>query len=113
MNAIFVFDIEGEGKWYVDLKNGSGSVGKGDPQEKPDVTLVLNKDVLLKMFNSKRTEVGSRDVLRRAKLASLERLKDELGPAWNVLRTRGRFLRRFRSDLTRSLSKAKSELGST
>merc|ERR1711970_756474 len=30
INAVFMFDIVGEGKWYVDLKNGKGDVGAGD-----------------------------------------------------------------------------------
>ena len=51
VNAVYVFDIEGEGKWHVDLKNGEGSIGSGDPAAKPDVTIVLNKEVFLKMFN--------------------------------------------------------------
>jgi len=51
INAVYVFDIEGEGKWHVDLKNGGGSIGSGDPNAKPDVTIVLQKEVFLKMFN--------------------------------------------------------------
>jgi len=54
VNAVYVFDIEGEGKWHVDLKNGDGSIGRlesADPAVKPDVTIVLTKEVFLKMFN--------------------------------------------------------------
>ena len=51
VNAVYVFDIEGEGKWHVDLKNGEGSIGSGEPAAKPDVTIVLNKEVFLMMFN--------------------------------------------------------------
>jgi len=52
VNAIYVFDVEGEGKWHVDLSgSGSGSVGEGEPPSKPDVTVSVNKENFLKMFN--------------------------------------------------------------
>ena len=35
----------------VDLKNGEGSVDTGEPQEKPEVTISINSDNLLKLFN--------------------------------------------------------------
>ena len=49
VNAIYVFDVEGEGQWYVDMTSGSGSVGEGDPPNKPDVTVVVNKENFLKV----------------------------------------------------------------
>ena len=51
INAVYVFDIEGEGKWHLDLKNGDGSIGEGDPSTKPDVNIILKKEVFLKIFN--------------------------------------------------------------
>jgi len=51
INAVFVFDITGEGKWFVDLKSGKGDVGVGEPNSKADVTVTLNKDIFLKIFN--------------------------------------------------------------
>jgi len=51
IDAIYVFDIEGEGRWHLDLKNGEGSIGEGDPVSKADVTIILKKDVFLKIFN--------------------------------------------------------------
>jgi len=51
INAVFVFDIEGEGKWHVDLKNGKGDVGVGNPDIKADVTVTVNKEVFLQIFN--------------------------------------------------------------
>jgi SCP-2 sterol transfer family len=50
VNAIYVFDVEGEGKWHVDMTSGSGSVGEGDPPKKPDVTVVVNKENFLKVM---------------------------------------------------------------
>ena len=35
----------------VDLKNGEGSVDTGEPMEKPEVTISINSDNLLKLFN--------------------------------------------------------------
>jgi hypothetical protein len=49
VNAIYVFDVEGEGKWHVDMTSGSGSVAEGDPPKKPDVTVVVNKENFLKV----------------------------------------------------------------
>jgi len=49
IQAVFIFDIEGEGKWIVDLKNAKGEVDEADI--KGDVTVTLNKDTFLKIFN--------------------------------------------------------------
>jgi putative sterol carrier protein len=51
VGSIFVFDVEGVDKWYLDFKNGSGKVGKGDPDQKADVTIKMNEEVALKIFN--------------------------------------------------------------
>ena len=51
INAVYVFDIEEEGKWHLDLKNGEGSIGSGEPATKPDVTIILKKETFLKIFN--------------------------------------------------------------
>ncbi len=41
-----------DGKYYVDFKNGSGDVGKGDPPSGPaDVTIKMNNANFLKIFN--------------------------------------------------------------
>ena len=51
MNAMFAFDITDEdSSWYVDLKNGSGSCGEGDPPSPPDATFKLNSETFVKMF---------------------------------------------------------------
>ena len=51
VNATYLFDVEGEGKFFVDLKNGEGSVTIGDGPEKPDVKVAMNQKSLIKMFN--------------------------------------------------------------
>jgi hypothetical protein len=68
----FFYLIE-RGKYFIDFKNGEGEVGQGDPQHKPgeniehfnfflnslfkvsfsDVTISMNEEVFLKIFNSK------------------------------------------------------------
>ena len=48
-----MFDVAGKGKYFIDFKNGSGSVGEGDPGSKPDVTISMNEEVFLKIFNRK------------------------------------------------------------
>jgi len=51
VGAIYMFDVAGKGKYFIDFKNGSGSVGEGDPGSKPDVTISMNEEVFLKIFN--------------------------------------------------------------
>ncbi|XP_064477168.1 hydroxysteroid dehydrogenase-like protein 2 isoform X2 [Ornithodoros turicata] len=52
IGGVFVFDVKGEPEsWYVDLKNGKGAVGKGQPPEgKADVTFIMDRDTFIKMF---------------------------------------------------------------
>ena len=35
--------------YFIDLKNGSGSAGKGAPKDKPDATFTLNSENFNKM----------------------------------------------------------------
>jgi len=53
--AVFMYDVTGEGggKWFLDLKNGAGSWGKGEPATKADCTLTLAKEDFVKMFTGK------------------------------------------------------------
>jgi len=51
INAVFIFDIESEGRWHVDLKNGKGDVGVDNTDVKGDVTVTMNKEVFLQIFN--------------------------------------------------------------
>ncbi|KAG8177663.1 hypothetical protein JTE90_012443 [Oedothorax gibbosus] len=52
-SGVYAFQITGpvSETWYVDMKNGAGSVGKGDPPSgKADVTLTMDLDSFGKMF---------------------------------------------------------------
>ena len=51
---LFLFFVE-KGKYYIDFKNGSGQVGEGDPASKADVTITMNEEIFLKIFNRKLT----------------------------------------------------------
>ena len=52
VQAVYVFDVEEEGKYFIDFKNGDGSVGKGDPPAgTADVTIKMNTVNFLKIFN--------------------------------------------------------------
>ena len=53
VNATYLFDVEGEGKFFVDLKNGDGNVIQGDGPDKPAVKVTMNQASLIKMFNRK------------------------------------------------------------
>ncbi len=51
VGAVYLFDVSEKGKYFIDFKNGSGNVGEGDPGQKPDVTISMNEEVFLKIFN--------------------------------------------------------------
>jgi hypothetical protein len=40
LQGLVVFDIDGE-KWALDLRSGDGSLAKGAPSDKPDLTLTM------------------------------------------------------------------------
>ncbi|XP_076029048.1 hydroxysteroid dehydrogenase like 2 isoform X3 [Oratosquilla oratoria] len=50
--ALYEFEVTGDepGKWYLDLKNGSGSCGPGDPPATADVKFTMNSGDFFKMF---------------------------------------------------------------
>ncbi|XP_063613250.1 hydroxysteroid dehydrogenase-like protein 2 isoform X2 [Penaeus indicus] len=51
--AVYAFEVSGDeaGKWYLDLKNGSGSCGRGDPPVAADATFSMNSSNFFKMFS--------------------------------------------------------------
>ena len=59
VKACYVFELEGgDGKYYIDLKEGDGQVGEGEVPNKPDgfkpeVKITMSQENMLKMFNSK------------------------------------------------------------
>lgn len=53
-SAVFLFTItsdKGEVKYYIDLKNGDGSVGSGDPTTKADVSITMNAKDIVALFS--------------------------------------------------------------
>ena len=48
----FIFHLKGAhpGRWYLDLKNGSGSVGAANEDQAADVTMTMDSDDMVKMF---------------------------------------------------------------
>jgi putative sterol carrier protein len=59
VKAVIVFDVEDEDKYYVDLKQGSGQVGKGDPPVASDVNITVGSENLLKLFNRELTPANA------------------------------------------------------
>ena len=59
VKAYYVFECEGgEGKYYIDLKEGEGQVGEGEVPNKPanfkpEVKITMSQENMLKMFNRK------------------------------------------------------------
>ncbi|KAH8361779.1 hypothetical protein KR200_009919 [Drosophila serrata] len=53
--AVYQFNISGaeQGTWFLDLKNGSGSCGSGNPSAAPDATLTMNSNNFFDMFSGK------------------------------------------------------------
>jgi len=41
------------GKYFIDLKNASGSVGEGESPAKSDVTIIVNEQDFIKLFQGK------------------------------------------------------------
>lgn len=39
-----------EGIWHIDLKNGDGACGQGEPKNKPDATLTMDGKHFSEMF---------------------------------------------------------------
>ena len=50
---LWIFHISDAGNWYVDLKNGSGAIGTGEPASPADVTFTLNDQVFQDIFQGK------------------------------------------------------------
>lgn len=53
--GVYTFQLSGEhaGVWYIDLKNGAGAAGSGEPPAKADVEMSLNSEDFIKMFTGK------------------------------------------------------------
>ncbi|KZC15064.1 PREDICTED: hydroxysteroid dehydrogenase-like protein 2 [Dufourea novaeangliae] len=53
--AVFQFNVKGDeaGTWYLDLKTGKGSMGKGEPSQPPDATLTMDSQNFFAMFTGK------------------------------------------------------------
>ncbi|XP_067626380.1 hydroxysteroid dehydrogenase-like protein 2 [Eurosta solidaginis] len=53
--AVYQFNIEGEekGTWHLDLKNGAGACGIGEPKVTPDATLTMKSTNFNDMFSGK------------------------------------------------------------
>merc|ERR1739838_450546 len=51
--AVYEFEVTGEepGKWFLDLKNGSGASGKGDSPTPVDVKFTMKSEDFFKMFS--------------------------------------------------------------
>eukprot|EP00775_Hariotina_reticulata_P002637 gene2637-2938_t len=50
--GLVVFNIDGD-IWALDLREGSGSVNQGAPDDKPDLTLTISDDNFVKMVMGK------------------------------------------------------------
>nr|XP_012217178.1 PREDICTED: hydroxysteroid dehydrogenase-like protein 2 [Linepithema humile] len=53
--AIYQFNVKGKesGTWFLDLKNGNGAIGKGEPSQPADATLTMDSDNFFAMFSGK------------------------------------------------------------
>lgn len=55
VNAIYQFNVKGaeEGVWFLDLKNGKGKSGRGEPSQPADATLTMDSKHFADMFAGK------------------------------------------------------------
>ncbi|XP_068631750.1 hydroxysteroid dehydrogenase-like protein 2 isoform X2 [Battus philenor] len=53
--AVYQFNVKGkeEGVWHLDLKNGDGGCGQGEPKNPPDATLTMDSTNFADMFAGK------------------------------------------------------------
>ncbi|XP_029548325.1 hydroxysteroid dehydrogenase-like protein 2 [Salmo trutta] len=53
--GVYKFDLSGEhaGVWFIDMKNGGGSAGSGEPPVKADVIMTMDSADFTKMFAGK------------------------------------------------------------
>ncbi|CAB3224422.1 unnamed protein product [Arctia plantaginis] len=53
--AVYQFNVKGkeEGVWHIDLKNGAGACGQGEPSNAPDATLTMDTQNFADMFTGK------------------------------------------------------------
>ena len=53
--AVFQFNVKGDEAsiWFLDLKNGKGAVGKGEPSQPPDAVLTMDSQNFFAMFTGK------------------------------------------------------------
>lgn len=55
VGAIYQFNVKGEeeGVWFIDLKNGKGATGKGEPSQPADAVLTMDSQNFFAMFSGK------------------------------------------------------------
>lgn len=53
--AIYQFNVKGKeaGVWFLDLKNGKGAIGKGEPSQPADAILTMDSENFFAMFSGK------------------------------------------------------------
>lgn len=51
--ASYHFDLKEDGKWFLDMKTGEGSVGKGESASPPDTEMIMSSENFVKMFTGK------------------------------------------------------------
>ncbi|KAM3600167.1 uncharacterized protein V6R79_018826 [Siganus canaliculatus] len=83
--GVFQFDLSGEhaGVWFLDLKNGSGDVGRGEPPVKADVIMKMDSSDFSKMFAGKLKPT-------MAFMSGKLRIKGDMGVAMKLEKLMGR-----------------------
>jgi len=51
MRKTYIFIGKESGIWFLDLKNGKGATGKGEPSQPADATLTMDSDNFFAMFS--------------------------------------------------------------
>ncbi|XP_076440093.1 hydroxysteroid dehydrogenase-like protein 2 [Babylonia areolata] len=61
VKGVFQFNLTGadEGTWYLDLKNGTGDVGNGEPADRADCTMTMDSALFTDMFAGKASPTTS------------------------------------------------------
>eukprot|EP00121_Abeoforma_whisleri_P002374 Awhi_evm1s2126 len=53
VQAIYLFDLGEDGKWYLDLLNGSGTVSQSEPATPPNCTFSMNSSIFSGLLEGK------------------------------------------------------------
>ena len=59
MNATYLFDVDGAGKWMVRVENGQVRVAEGEADADPDTTIQASEDTFMKVVRGEQNPTSA------------------------------------------------------